>query len=220
MTSAIIVAAGSSRRMGFNKLLAPLAGVPVLLRTLQAFQSCADVAEIIVVGGDEVQAAIDPWRSGLPKLTAVIDGGAERHLSVWAGIQACAPGAEMIAVHDGARPLISPAQIRKCIHAARERGAVACARPMTETLKRADAAGRITDSMDRTGAWVMETPQVFRRGLLIKAYESVIQSGVLVTDEVSALQYLGESIFVVENTAPNPKITFPADLIFAEKHLD
>lgn len=220
MTSAIIVAAGSSRRMGFNKLLAPLGGVPVLLRTLRAFEACADLDEIIVVGGEEVRDAIAPWRGGLTKLRAVIGGGAERHLSVWAGIQACAAEAEVIAVHDGARPLIRPAQISQCLRAARERGAVACARPMTETLKRADADGRITESVDRTGVWVMETPQVFQRALLIRAYESVIQAGALVTDEVSAIQHLGEPVFVVENTAPNPKITFPADLLFAEKHLD
>jgi 2-C-methyl-D-erythritol 4-phosphate cytidylyltransferase len=220
MTSAIIVAAGSSRRMGFNKLLAPLGGVPVLLRTLRAFQNCPEVQEIIVVGGEEVQEAVASWRGGLSKLTAVIAGGAERHLSVWAGIQACSQDAEIIAVHDGARPLITPAQITRCIEGAREHGAVACARPVTETLKRVDPSRRIVDSVDRTDVWIMETPQAFRRSLLVSAYESVLQSGVLVTDEVSALQHLGQSVHVVENTAPNPKITFPTDLLFAEKHLD
>ena len=152
MTSAIIVAAGASRRMGFNKLLAPLAGVPVLRRTLGQFQDCADVGEIIVVGGDEVREQIAHWQQagGLTKLAAVIEGGAERHLSVWAGIQACSPQTEIIAVHDGARPLITPEQISKCITAAREQQAAACARPMTETIKRADARGRITESPDRT----------------------------------------------------------------------
>lgn len=221
MTSAIIVAAGSSRRMGFNKLLAPLAGVPVLRRTLGEFQACTDVGEIIVVAGDEVREQIAQWQQegGLTKLVAVIEGGAERHLSVWAGIQACSPQTEIIAVHDGARPLITPEQISKCITAAREQGAVACARPMTETIKRADASGRITESLDRTGVWVMETPQVFAKELLVRAYEAVIRDGALVTDEVSAVQHIGAPVFVVENTAPNPKITFPADLELAEKFL-
>ncbi|TDU80965.1 2-C-methyl-D-erythritol 4-phosphate cytidylyltransferase [Prosthecobacter fusiformis] len=219
MTSAIIVAAGSSRRMGFNKLLAPLAGVPVLRRTLGQFQACADVAEIIVVAGDEVREVVEGWKASLPKLVAVIPGGAERHLSVWAGIQACAGAADIIAVHDGARPLISTMQISKCITAAQASGSVACARPMTETLKRADAQGRITDSLDRTGVWVMETPQVFQRDLLITAYEAVIRDGALVTDEVSAVQHVGEVVTVVENTSPNPKITFPADLNLAERFL-
>ncbi len=207
--------------MGFNKLLAPLGGVPVLRHTLQAFQACADVAEIIVVANDEVTEAVQSWReSGLmPKLTAILPGGAERHFSVWAGIQACSPAAEIIAVHDGARPLISPGQISQCIASAREKGAAACARPMTETLKRADSTGQITESMDRTGAWVMETPQVFQRDLLTRAYQKVLQDQALVTDEVSAIQHLGVPVYVVENTGPNPKITFPADLALAERHL-
>lgn len=221
MTSAIIVAAGSSKRMGFNKLLAPLAGVPVLWRTLGEFQACAEVDEIIVVTGAEVAEQIEAWKGqgGLSKLVAVISGGAERHLSVWAGIQACAPESEIIAVHDGARPLITPAQISKCIAAAREQRAVACARPMTETIKRADASGRITESLDRTGVWVMETPQVFAKDLLVSAYESVIRDGALVTDEVSAVQHIGVAVLVVDNPTPNPKITFPSDLTLAEQYL-
>ena len=221
MTSAIIVAAGSSRRMGFNKLLAPLAGVPVLRRTLAEFQACADVGEIIVVTGDEQREQIAQWQQTgeLSKLVAVIAGGAERHLSVWAGIQACAPETDIVAVHDGARPLISRDQISKCITAAREKQAVACARPMTETIKRADASGRICESLDRAGVWVMETPQVFTKPLLVRAYEAVIRDGALVTDEVSAMQHIGVPVFVIENTAPNPKITFPSDLTLAERFL-
>ncbi len=221
MTSAIIVAAGSSRRMGFNKLLAPLAGVPVLRRTLAEFQACADVGEIIVVTGDEQREQIAQWQQTgeLSKLVAVIAGGAERHLSVWAGIQACSPETDIVAVHDGARPLISRDQISKCITAAREKQAVACARPMTETIKRADASGRICESLDRAGVWVMETPQVFTKPLLVRAYEAVIREGALVTDEVSAMQHIGVPVFVIENTAPNPKITFPSDLTLAERFL-
>lgn len=219
MTSAIIVAAGSSRRMGFNKLLAPLAGVPVLRRTLGQFQACADIGEIIVVAGDEVSAALESWRAELPKLKAVIPGGAERHFSVWAGMQACAPEAEILAVHDGARPLIHPGQISRCIQSAREKRAVACARPMTETIKRTDAEGRITESLDRTGVWVMETPQVFEKTLLVSAYEAVIRDQALVTDEVSAVQHVQVPVFVVDNPHPNPKITFPADLTQAERFL-
>ena len=216
MTSAIIVAAGSSRRMGFNKLLAPLAGVPVLRRTLDAFQACAAVDEILVVTSDALRAEIEAW-PGLAKLTHIIAGGAERHLSVLAGLQALQPACDIVAVHDGARPLIAVDQITRCIEAARAQAAVACARPMTETLKRCDSAGRITDSIDRANAWTMETPQVFRRELLVRAYDAVMRDGLLVTDEVSAVQHLGESVFVVANPTPNPKITFPADIVLAER---
>jgi 2-C-methyl-D-erythritol 4-phosphate cytidylyltransferase len=134
-------------------------------------------------------------------------------------MQACSPESEIIAVHDGARPLITPEQITHSISAARAKQAVACARPMTETIKRVDADGCITESLDRTGVWVMETPQVFSKALLTQAYEAVIRDGALVTDEVSAVQHIGVSVFVVENRAPNPKITFPADLALAERFL-
>lgn len=217
--AAIIVAAGSSRRMGFDKLLAPLAGKPVLLRTLEAFEACADIGEIIVVSSGDAAQAVESWRESLKKLTRVVAGGAERHLSVWNGLSALSPSPHIVAVHDGGRPLITSAQISKCIAGAREWKAVACARPVTETLKRADSSGCITESIERTGAWVMETPQVFDRALLVRAYEKVIHEGLLVTDEVSAVQALGVPVHVVENTSPNLKITFPADLALAEKLL-
>ncbi len=221
MTSAIIVAAGSSRRMGFNKLLAPLAGEPVLRRTLGVFQKCCAIDEIIVVTSDALRPEIETWRSGgVNKITQIITGGAERHLSVHAGLQALNPSCEIVAVHDGARPLISVAQITRCIDAARTQAAVACARPMTETLKRCDSTGRIIDSIDRANAWIMETPQVFQRDLLVKAYDAVIRDGLQVTDEVSAVQHLGASVHVVENFELNPKITFPADILLAQRFVD
>lgn len=91
---------------------------------------------------------------------------------------------------------------------------------MTETLKRCDGAGRITDSIDRANAWIMETPQVFQRDLLVRAYQVVIRDSLLVTDEVSAVQHLGAPVFVVENAEPNPKITFPADILLAQRFVD
>jgi 2-C-methyl-D-erythritol 4-phosphate cytidylyltransferase len=221
MTSAIIVAAGSSRRMGFNKLLAPLCGEPVLRRSLGAFQKCAAIDEIIVVTSEALRMEVEVWRmGGLDKITQIIAGGAERHFSVHAGLQALNPACDIVAVHDGARPLISVSQITRCIEAARIQSAVACARPMTETLKRCDGDGRITDSIDRANAWIMETPQVFQRDLLVRAYEAVIRDSLLVTDEVSAVQHLGAPVFVVENAEPNPKITFPADILLAQRFVD
>ena len=219
--TAIIVAAGSSRRMGFNKLTALIAGVPVLRRTLEAFAGCAAVRDIIVVAGDEVRELVTPWiESGsLGKPTRIVAGGAERHLSVHEGLRQLADDIEIVAVHDGARPLITPEQITRCIHKAREVKAVACARPVTETLKRVSADGSIVGSIERDGAWIMETPQVFDRALLCLAYEQVICDGVLVTDEVSAVQHLGVPVFVLDNPSPNPKITHPSDLPLAERLL-
>jgi 2-C-methyl-D-erythritol 4-phosphate cytidylyltransferase len=216
--AAIIVAAGSSRRMGFNKLLALLGGEPVLRRTLGAFEACEEVSTIILVAGDEAAAAAKMWE--VPKLATILPGGAERHLSVKAGLDAVPADCDVIAIHDGARPLVDVSQISRCIEAARRKGAVTCARRMTETMKRADAEGRITGSIERVDAWIMETPQIFRREIIRQAYEAVLRDGVLVTDEVSAVQHLGEPVFVVENSTANPKITLPGDLAVAERFLD
>ena len=221
MTSAIIVAAGSGTRMGFDKLLASLGGAPVILHTLRAFQACQDVDEIVVVASPDRQEVIQRLAddAGLTKLRAFVPGGAERHLSVWAGIQALAAECDYVAVHDGARPLIHPSQISRCLAKARETGAAASARPVSETLKRGDAAGRVCGSVDRAGLWIMETPQVFARTLLVQAYEAVLREGVLVTDEVSALERLGHPVWLVDNPTPNPKITWPSDLAVAERLL-
>jgi 2-C-methyl-D-erythritol 4-phosphate cytidylyltransferase len=212
MTAALIVAAGSSTRMGFDKLLAPLAGTPVILHTLRAFEHCPDIAGIWVVSGVEREPALRELAGSLTKLRGFVAGGPERHLSVWNGLRALSSDCTLVAVHDGARPLITPAQISRCTACAAEHGAAASARRITETVKRAGADGIVTGSVDREGLWVMETPQVFQLPLLRSAYEAVIRRGALVTDEVSAVQDSGHEVRLVENRSPNPKITLPGDL--------
>lgn len=215
MTSAIIVAAGSSQRMGFNKLLAPLGGVPVIVRSVRIFDECDAIDEIVVVAGPEVAEVLKEHT--FAKLKKVIPGGSERHFSVFEGLRSLSEDSRIVAVHDGGRPLITTAQISKCVAITHDKRAVACARPVTETMKRCDDTGKITNSIERKNAWIMETPQVFDRELLMHAYVNVLGSGLVVTDEVSAVQALGEPIYVVENKSPNIKITFPADLALAEQ---
>ena len=222
MTTAIIVAAGSGNRMGFDKLLARLRGSPVILHTLRAFQACPDIDEIVIVSSAEREEVIRRLGEDamLTKVKGFAAGGAERHLSVWSGIQALAADCDYVAVHDGARPLIHPAQISRCLAKARESGAAASARPVSETLKRVDEAGRVSGSVDRTNLWIMETPQVFARRLLMEAYEALLDDGVLVTDEVSAVERLGHPVWLVDNPTPNPKVTWPADLTLAERLME
>ncbi len=221
MTAALLVAAGSGTRMGFDKLLAPLAGEPVILRALRAFEACPEIGGIWVVSGEERGTLISRMAqdAGLTKFRGIVPGGAERHLSVWNGLQALPAECGLVAVHDGARPLIDPAQISRCLARAAETGAAASARRCTETLKRADAAGCVTGGIDREGVWIMETPQVFRASLLKEAYADIIRDGVLVTDEVSAAERAGNPVWLVENPRPNPKITLPGDLETAEQLL-
>ena len=219
MTAAIIVAAGSATRMGFDKLLAPLAGEPVILHTLRAFQNCPDIDGVWVVSNEERGARIAELTAAITKFRGIVAGGAERHLSVWNGLQALPAECTVVAVHDGARPLIASAQISRCIEKAASSRAAASARRVTETLKRADADGCVSGSIEREGVWIMETPQVFRLPLLRAAYQEVISRGTTVTDEVSAVELAGEPVWLVENFSPNPKITLPGDLETAERLL-
>lgn len=220
MTAALIVAAGSASRMGFDKLLAPLGREPVILRTMRAFQNCPDIDAVWVVSSEERGAAIQKLAAGLTKFRGIVAGGAERHLSVWNGLQALPGDCKFVAVHDGARPLITPAQISKCVQHAEAMPSVS-ARRVTETVKRVDdKSGWITHDVDREGLWIMETPQVSQFDWLMEAYQHVIREGLTVTDEVSALQESGFPVQVVENNSPNPKITLQGDLETAERLLN
>lgn len=220
-TTAIIVAAGISRRMGFHKLAAELAGKPVLLWTIEAFDACESVDDLLIVVGEATREMVLEWAEEdlFKKPITISEGGAERHLSVHEGLKRLPDSADLVAVHDGARPLITSDQIARCIAKARECRAVASARPVTETLKRVDGRGVISGSVEREGAWIMETPQVFERALLCRAYDAVVREGLLVTDEVSAVQRVGAEVFVLDNPQPNLKITYPADLELAARLL-
>lgn len=210
---AILVAAGSSRRMGFDKLAAPLAGTPVLRRTLDAFLAAPEIDAIVVVSpADRFEELLS---GSFPKPVLRVDGGLDRQDSVRNGLSAVPAECELVAVHDGARPLVSAADIAACIAAAREHRAAALARPVTETLKRADERNFVSAPVDREHLWFMETPQVFHAPLLREACEAVLTRGLTATDEVSALEAIGIPTFLVASAAPNPKITHPADLTLA-----
>lgn len=215
MFCAVIVAAGSSRRAGFDKLAAPLAGVPVLRRSVDAFVA-AGAAAVVVVCPESRWLETGLATAEFPVPVTRVDGGAERQDSVSAGLAALPADTRMVAVHDGARPLITPAGIRACLAAAEENGAATCAHPVVDTLKRADAAGKsLPERVSRENLWGMETPQIFRLSLLRKAYEHVAEHSLVVTDEVSAVESLGVPTQLVQGGA-NLKITLPGDLELAE----
>ncbi len=215
MFCAVIVAAGSSRRAGFDKLAAPLAGLPVLRRSVDAFVA-AGAAAVVVVCPESRWVETGLASAAFPVPVSRVDGGAERQDSVAAGLAALPAGTRMVAVHDGARPLITPAGIAACLAAAEETGAATCAHPVVDTLKRADAAGRsLPEKVSRENLWGMETPQIFRLELLLQAYDYVKAHGLVVTDEVSAVEALGVPTQLVQGGA-NMKITLPGDLELAE----
>ena len=223
MLTALIVAAGSSQRMGFDKLFADLAGRPVVAWSVAAFQACPEVDEILLVTRPdkegEFRALVE--REGWTKLRAILPGGSQRHFSVWNGLQAIADHDapdRFVAVHDGARPLVTPDMVSRCLELARRVGAACCAAPVSDTLKRADADGRIAGSVDRLNLWAMQTPQIFALSTLLRAYREIIAANLLVTDETSALERLGEPVSLFNGGDFNLKITYPQDLDLA-RHL-
>ena len=215
---AIIVAGGLSQRMGFDKLSAPLAGRPLLAHTLCAFERCPEVSGIILV--------CDPLRKeefhrlarehGVEKLLGLVSGGKQRRDSVWNGILAAGEAADYLAVHDGARPLITPLLITNCIRVAIRQGAACLAEPLADTVHRADGEKTLTETVSREGIWRMQTPQVFRRNDLHQAYLRLIREDLPATDEASVFLRVGGRVVVEEATDWNFKITVPRDLMLAE----
>lgn len=213
--SVIIVAAGSSQRMGFDKLLAKLAGKPVLQHSIETFADHPDVSDIIVVCPKN---RFDALRLDNNKtIITRIDGGQDRHDSVAAGLGHLHSNSNFVAVHDGARPLITSQQISKVLEIAIEHDAATSARPVTETIKRVSTDGFANEALCRDNLWLMETPQIFKANLLKKAYDIVHKNGERVTDEVSAMELIHHKTRVVANDRPNPKITYPEDIPLAEK---
>ena len=223
MNSVIIVAAGSSRRMGFDKIFAPLLGKPVLFWSIAAFQDCKDVNEIIVVTRADRVADVEKLVAAekLTKVHKVVEGGSERHLSVWNGLRATgSEGSHYVAIHDAARPLVTPTLISSCFTLAKKHGSACCASPIPDTVKRASYELLVTEDVDRQNLWAMQTPQVFSSALIMQAYASLMARHELVTDEVSAVQKLGKRVALLENDDYNFKITFPRDLPMAEQVID
>jgi 2-C-methyl-D-erythritol 4-phosphate cytidylyltransferase len=214
--SAVIVAAGSSTRAGFDKLFANIAGRPVMEHAIGAFEKTACVQQIVVVTRPEKVEPAQSIARSFRKVRAVVSGGARRQDSVRAGLGALSGESEFVAVHDAARPLITPAEIERVFAAAQKYGAAVLARPVTDTLKTADAQRFVTGSIDRGNVFAMQTPQVFARATLMAAYGRVEHESLEITDEVSAVQMLGINVVIVPADEANLKITFAADVPVAE----
>jgi len=217
MLTAIIVAGGSSRRMGFDKTLALLGDKPVVAHSIAAFEATQSVQQIIVVGREDRLADLRGIvaQCEFRKVRHVVAGGRHRQDSVRAGLQQVAAECEFVAVHDAARPLVQPAQIELVYEVARTHGAASLAAPVADTLKRATNERVVCGSVDREGLYLMQTPQIFARNLLAEAYEAVRAKNLSITDEISAVENLGRKVMLVPNDDFNFKITFPTDLVLA-----
>ncbi len=215
-----IVVAGGGRSARFgreNKLLCPLAGIPVVVRALQALSPFARPGmTVLAVPKTEQNRFREVLAAHGLNGVRMVAGGDDRQLSVLRALENLPAEAEWVAVHDAARPFPSPASIRKCIRAAREHGAAAVARRVTDTIREADAAGRAVRTLDRSRLWAAETPQVFRTARVLAALRKVSARGIQVTDEAAAFEHCGWPVRLVEAEGYNPKLTSPRDLPFLE----
>ena len=217
---AVIVAAGSASRMGgIDKVMAPLGGEPMILRTVRAFQECDAVAEIVIVTREDLILPITQLVKSCPKVIAVVTGGKSRQESVGKGLNALSKDIKLAAIHDGARPLITWQLIDWVIRAANTYGAAAPAVPVKDTIKTVEGFV-VVNTPDRSKLRAVQTPQVFDIDLLKGALLKADQDGAEVTDDCSAVERLGMKIKIVEGDEKNLKVTTPMDLRIAEMLLE
>ncbi|MDO4316125.1 MAG: 2-C-methyl-D-erythritol 4-phosphate cytidylyltransferase [Oscillospiraceae bacterium] len=217
--TALVAAAGSSSRMeGVNKLMQPLDGVPVLARTLTALQLAQQVDEIVVAAREEELVEISRLchTYGITKCAKVVRGGESRAHSVLLAALEASPETELLAVQDGARPLVTPELIDRVVSAAARCGAAAPAVPVKDTIKAVRDGGAVEQTLDRSSLRAVQTPQVFEASLLKAALQSAVEQDVPVTDDCSAVERLGKVVFLVDGDEENLKITTPVDLVLAE----
>lgn len=220
-TAAIILAAGSGRRFSNidgEKQNRELCGIPVIVRTLSAFERCPLVDEIVLVCRKEDVPAYSGFseRYGFCKPVTVTEGGAERMESALAGIEAVSDKAEFVAVHDGARCLITPTQLEKVLRAAYDGGAAAAGYPSVDTVKYSEDGMYIGETPDRSKIWLIGTPQVFKANMYRAAIYMAKKDGVSVTDDCMMAERLGFKIRLVDIGRENIKITSPEDIRIAE----
>lgn len=197
---------------GVDKLLAPLAGRPLIAHTIAAFAGHPSLDEVVVVASSTNCEAIRAVVKEMAPAARVVLGGARRRDSVMAGLEALG-SCEHVVVHDGARPLVTPELIDAALAGAREAGAAICAVAVSDTVKRVDDAAMVQSTVSRRGLWLAQTPQAFHSGLLLMAHQS---SELEVTDDAALVELMGGPVRVVPGSPRNIKVTTPEDLAFAE----
>lgn len=223
MNVAIIVAAGSGKRFGSKtpKQFLEIAGKPLLIHTLEKFQKCAEIDAIILVlpSAETAQFLEIISKYGIAKLSKVVAGGKTRAESVYRGLKSVrAATAEIVAVHDGARPLVKTEEISACVLKARETGAAILAAAVTDTIKEISENGEIVQTIERAKLRRALTPQCFRYDVIMQAFEKA-DLGEAATDESFLIEKTGVKVSIVEGSAENIKVTHKSDLILAESIL-
>lgn len=218
-SAAIIVCAGNARRMeGMDKLIAPLAGIPVAVRSIQAFNCRKEVGEIIVVcRADQTavfQRLVDEYH--LDKVTSIVTGGETRQLSVFQGVRAITNSWKLLIIHDGARPLVSQEVITQCLESALEHGAAVAAVPVKDTIKRISPDGMVSKTVDRSVLYSAQTPQVFDLFFYCSAMDIALENHLDFTDDCQLAELMGSKVFLSPGSYENLKITTKEDFKLAE----
>ena len=214
--AAVIVAAGSATRMqGIDKMLAPLAGVPVVLRSVRALAASDCIDSLVIVTRTECMETLRTLCAEVSKPVTVVPGGASRPESVLAGLAALPEGTELAAIHDGARPLVTQAVIAEAVEAAERCGAAAPAVPVHDTIKQAEN-GLVRATPERKTLFAVQTPQVFDVKLLKTVLRAAMERGIALTDDCSAVEAAGKPVVLTQGCEENLKITTPVDLTLAE----
>jgi len=220
MNVAIVVAAGRGSRAGGAraKQFREINGTPIIIHTLRRFDACATIGETVVVlpEGEHEQFAALASRHGLSKAATTVAGGATRTESVWRGLQVLGEkDIDVVAVHDGVRPFVTPSEIDCVVREAERHGAAILASPVVETTKEVEDS-RIVRTLSRSRLWHAQTPQAFRRELLVRAYAEALAGGLDATDCSALVERTGAIVRIVEGGAHNIKITTPQDFALAE----
>jgi 2-C-methyl-D-erythritol 4-phosphate cytidylyltransferase len=219
--AAVIPAAGTGRRMeaAIPKQFLMLGDVPLLLHSLQVFERAASISQVIlVVPKDERERTLSGVieRYGIKKVVKIVAGGATRQESVYHGLKETDPEAEVVVVHDAVRPFVTEDLIERSIEAAQKSGGAIVAVSMKETVKQVGPDGHILHTVDRAHLWLAQTPQTFRRALLMEAYRKAEYDGFHATDEAAVMERLGHKVAIVPGRWDNIKITTPEDFQMAE----
>lgn len=217
-TSAVIVCAGNSTRMGgVNKILLPLGERLVIGVTMQAFQNCESISEIIIVARESDIPAIEAEAkaAGITKLAVCTPGGATRQESVINGIRRISKGTELVAIHDGARPLVKTEHIERVIKDASVFGGATLGVPVKDTIKTVDD-GLIVDTPPRSSLYITQTPQIFKRTLYFEGIDFALEHGLDFTDDCQLVEAIGGKVYMTKGDYTNIKITTPEDIKIAE----
>ncbi len=218
--TAIVPAAGEGKRFGgrVRKQFIALNGLPILSHALRALAASDAVATMIIVvpPGEEAIGREALRLAGIELETEVVSGGQERQDSVFNGLQRAKPNTDLVLIHDGVRPFVSPEVVLATIEAAKEWGAAVTAVPVTDTIKQVGPDGLVVDTPAREQLWAVQTPQVFRYSLLLRAHQAGRESGIVVTDDAALVERIGVRVKVVRGSHENLKITSEDDLLLAD----